>query len=39
MSRNVDFSQTRYFCKVFRQICQLTPQAFRLRNNANYKGD
>ncbi len=39
IARNLGFSQTSYFCKVFRQTYQLTPQAFRLQNNANYDGD
>ncbi|MBS1204959.1 MAG: hypothetical protein H6R25_1858 [Proteobacteria bacterium] len=39
IARNLGFSQTSYFCKVFRQAYQLTPQAFRLQNNANYEGD
>lgn len=39
IARNLGFSQTSYFCKVFRQTYQVTPQAFRLQNNANYDGD
>ncbi|MFV4847361.1 transcriptional regulator PocR [Edwardsiella tarda] len=29
IARNLGFSQTSYFCKVFRQTYQLTPQAYR----------
>ncbi|EEZ0359778.1 regulatory protein PocR [Escherichia coli] len=29
IARNLGFSQTSYFCKVFRQTYQITPQAFR----------
>ena len=29
IARNLGFSQTSYFCKVFRQTYQVTPQAFR----------
>ncbi|WP_342324630.1 regulatory protein PocR [Kosakonia sp. BYX6] len=39
IARNLGFSQTSYFCKVFRQTYQVTPQVFRLQNNANYDGD
>ncbi|MFB0710670.1 regulatory protein PocR [Buttiauxella noackiae] len=33
IARNLGFSQTSYFCKVFRQTYQVTPQAFRLKIN------
>ncbi|MGF7689251.1 AraC family transcriptional regulator, partial [Klebsiella pneumoniae] len=31
---SLGFSQTSYFCKVFRQTYQVTPQAFRQQINA-----
>ena len=34
IARNLGFSQTSYFCKVFRQTYQVTPQAFRQQINA-----
>ena len=35
IARNLGFSQTRYFCKVFRQTYQITPQAYRQQINEN----
>ncbi|WP_162629932.1 AraC family transcriptional regulator, partial [Klebsiella pneumoniae] len=37
IARNLGFSQTSYFCKVFRQTYQVTPQAFRqqIKEGAN----
>lgn len=35
IARNLGFSQTSYFCKVFRQTYQITPQAFRQQINDN----
>ena len=34
IARNLGFSQTSYFCKVFRQAYQVTPQAYRQQINA-----
>ncbi|HBZ8835337.1 TPA: AraC family transcriptional regulator, partial [Citrobacter farmeri] len=34
-ARNLGFSQTSYFCKVFRQTYQVTPQAYRQKINEN----
>ena len=34
IARNLGFSQTSYFCKVFRQTYQITPQAFRQQINS-----
>ncbi|WP_436856398.1 transcriptional regulator PocR [Citrobacter tructae] len=33
IARNLGFSQTSYFCKVFRQTYQVTPQAYRQKIN------
>ncbi|EBS6452583.1 AraC family transcriptional regulator [Salmonella enterica subsp. enterica serovar Offa] len=35
IARNLGFSQTSYFCKVFRQTYQVTPQAYRQQINEN----
>ncbi|WP_264779267.1 helix-turn-helix transcriptional regulator, partial [Escherichia fergusonii] len=35
IARNLGFSQTSYFCKVFRQTYQITPQAYRQQINEN----
>ncbi|WP_336219156.1 transcriptional regulator PocR [Citrobacter amalonaticus] len=35
IARNLGFSQTSYFCKVFRQTYQVTPQAYRQKINEN----
>ncbi|HAT2196603.1 TPA: AraC family transcriptional regulator, partial [Citrobacter freundii] len=37
--RNLGFSQTSYFCKVFRQTYQVTPQAFRQQINVISRGE
>ncbi|AMO48196.1 Propanediol utilization: transcriptional regulation [Enterobacter sp. FY-07] len=39
IARNLDISQAGYFSQVFRQTYPVTPQAFRLQNNANYDGN
>nr|WP_318381125.1 regulatory protein PocR [uncultured Enterobacter sp.] len=39
IARNLGFSQTSYFCKVFRQTYQVTPQAFRLQINENERAE
>lgn len=39
IARNLGFSQTSYFCKVFRQTYQVTPQAFRLQINDNERAE
>ncbi|SDH20474.1 Ligand-binding sensor domain-containing protein [Vibrio xiamenensis] len=36
IAKNLGFSQTSYFCKVFRKICEMTPQEFR---DAHYRGE
>ncbi|EMP6173110.1 regulatory protein PocR [Citrobacter amalonaticus] len=35
IARNLGFSQTSYFCKVFRQTYHVTPQAYRQKINEN----
>lgn len=35
IARNLGFSQTSYFCKVFRQTYQVTPQAYRQKISEN----
>lgn len=35
IARNLGFSQTSYFCKVFRQTYQVTPQVYRQQVNEN----
>ena len=39
IARNLGFSQTSYFCKVFRQTYQVTPQAFRQQINVISRGE
>ena len=39
IARNLGFSQTSYFCKVFRQTHQVTPQAFRQQINVISRGE
>ncbi len=36
IAKNLGFSQTSYFCKVFRKICEMTPQEFR---DQHYRGE
>ncbi|EFN0064107.1 AraC family transcriptional regulator [Escherichia coli] len=35
IARNLGFSQTSYFCKVFRQTYQVTPQVYRQQVSEN----
>jgi AraC-like DNA-binding protein len=37
VARNLGFSQTSYFCRLFRQIYQITPQTYRYQNGQSQR--